>query len=122
MANITLSGQAGVVIDGEAFSMRSSWTVDVNDVAEQTRDVGTTFATLKTDRFLFLAIANIGPEDIVLRVTTSGAVFLRFKVPSGKHLLIPGSGKVGSTITDFLDPSIRAIANTSRIKVIIGSE
>lgn len=121
MAKITLSAQAGVVVDGEVSSMRASWTVDVNDVSEQTRGIDTTYIQLKQDNFLFIAIANIGAEDAVLRVSV-GANYLRFKVPASGHLLIPGSGMLAGTLVPFVDPSIRTIANTSRIKVIIGSE
>lgn len=120
MAKITLSGTGAVTLDGELFQLRSQWTVDVTKVSEQTRDIDTTYVQLKPSGFVFMAIANLGSENAILRLFYSGSSYLRFNIPAGGHILLPGMGKVAGTDVTFVDPSIRTAATTSRIKLIIG--
>lgn len=120
MGRLTLTGSATTTIDGETFSLRSQFVVDASHVAEWTRNIGTTYVELFDDAFVFIAIENLGAEDAVLRLF-DGTDYIRFSVPAGGHILIPGAGIVDVTSAEFKSPSIRTIANTSRIKVIIGT-
>ncbi len=120
MAKITLSGQGAVTVNDELFQMRSRWVADVSNVSEQTRDINATYLTLIQGGFVFIAIANLGTEDAVLRILCR-TDYLRINIPAGGHVLLPGAGYVGSLDGEFLNPSIRTIANTSRIKLIIGT-
>lgn len=120
MGKITISGSASTAIDGETYTMRASFVVDAEHITEQTRDIGTTYKTLYDQELLFIAIANVGAEDAVLRVNYAPSLYLRFTVPSGGHILLPGLGEVAGTPVFFSAPAVCTLANTSRIKVIIG--
>jgi len=116
MAKITLTGTAAVTLDGRAFSNSGTYVADVSDVAEQTRDVTNTYIQVSgATTFVFLLVANLGTDDVIVRVDL-GADYVNFGIPPGGHLLLPNAAEA-----IFENPAIRSVTSGgSRVYIAQG--
>ena len=121
MAQASITATATVTLDGQAFNTGGTGLVDVTDITQQTRDVDTTYITLTSKQFAFMTVANLGDDDVIVRVRVDGGDYIFFGVPPAGHMLIPGHGNNGTIEGTFNNPSIRSVTSGgSRVFVMIG--
>lgn len=111
MAQITLTGAAVISLDGQSYSEGSSFTIDCDNVSKQTKDVTNTYMNINVGRVVYVVIANIGDDDVIVRGGQSPN-YIRFGIPVGGHLCIPGN--------DFDSIAIRSVTSGgSRVSMVV---
>lgn len=125
MAQITITAEATVTIDGATLSQSASYIADVRAVNRQTKDVTTTYAQITDAPFQFALIENVGDVPILLRMESAGGEYFFAGVAPGCHIFTPSrQGNDNSTNGGIIrgdNMAMRTTSGNGRVVVTIGT-
>jgi hypothetical protein len=124
MTTVTITANIALTLEGRAFNTGGTYSADVLNVVEQTRDFDNSYSGLQyagTNGFSFVFLVNIGDEPAL--ITLAGATF---GIGPGQHMLISGTcgsqvsstTTLNTTVTSALEA--RAVSGTTRLYSVIG--
>lgn len=124
MAQLTISAAASVTLDGLVTAQECTYIADVTSFLRLTTDVDNTYSYSFMGMCAFALIENVGADDILISMTTSGASkFIGFGLAPGAHCFI--SGRHGNDIDGVAigtNIAIRSVTGTgSRVVMHVGA-